>query len=432
LLCVGGRLKRTAISNMIHPILLPKSSHVSTLIIKWCHEKTGHSGRGITLNEVRSNGFWVVNGNSAVKKLISNCIRCRKMRGKTCIQKMGDLPTERGEEAPPFTYVGLDMFGPFMVKNARKEIKRYGIIFTCLTSRAVHIEVVFDMGTDSCIQALRRLIARRGNIKLIRCDNGTNFVGCEKELQKAFLEMNDAKISFFLANLGTQWLTWKKNPPAASHMGGIWERQIRSIRNILTSLLKTHGTSLDDESLQTRLTETEAIINSRPLTVETLSDPTSSIPISPSNILTMKTKVVMPPPGRLERPDLYSRRRWRRIQHIADEFWRHEYLSTLQVRQKWNEKKYNIEVNDIVLMKTDAHRNEWPMGRIMQTVPDRDGLVRVVKLKLANVETILTRPIHQIVLLAKHDNEHDKEHDSPTSEPLIGSRCRGHIEGSQM
>ena len=113
---------------------------------------------------------------------------------------------------------------------------------------------------------------------------------------------------------------WIRNPPAASHMGGIWERQISSARAILSSLLSTHGKSLDEESLLTLVAETEGILNSRPLTVETISDPTSDLPLALSNILAMKSKVVMPPPGDFNRPDLCCRKRWRRVQHIAYEF----------------------------------------------------------------------------------------------------------------
>ena len=96
---------------------------------------------------------------------------------------MADVPEDRISTEPPFTCVQLDMLGPFTVKQYRKEMKRYGIIFTCLSSRAVHLKVVQNMETDSLIQPLRRFIARRGNIRLIRCDNGTNFVGAKSELQ---------------------------------------------------------------------------------------------------------------------------------------------------------------------------------------------------------------------------------------------------------
>ena len=146
------------------------------------------------------------------------------------------------------------------IKVKQSEVKRYGALSTCLASRAVHKEVSHSMTTDSFIQGLRRMITRRGNVRQILSDNGPNLVRAEQELILAFNEMDK----------NADWIKWKGNPPAASHMGGIWECQIWSARGILASLLQTHGHSLDEESLQTLVAKTEAVINSQPLTVETM------------------------------------------------------------------------------------------------------------------------------------------------------------------
>ena len=129
--------------------------------------------------------------------------------------------------------------------------------------------------------------------------------------------MNHNKIKNFLREKGEDWIDWHHNPPAASH---VWERQIRAARNISEGLLRTHSLSLNDESFRTLMTEVELIVNSRPLTVETLNDANSPTPISPSNLLTLKSNVVMPPPGEFSQPYVHSRKRWRRVQHIAEEF----------------------------------------------------------------------------------------------------------------
>ena len=125
------------------------------------------------------------------------------------------------------------MFGPFIIKEGRKELKRYGAMFTCLASRAVHIEITNSMETDLFILAPRCFIARFGNVRSITSDNGANFVGADNELKKAFKEMNHQQIQHFLANTVTDWLIWLRNVPAASHMSGVWECQIRSARSIL-------------------------------------------------------------------------------------------------------------------------------------------------------------------------------------------------------
>ena len=133
------------------------------------------------------------------------------------------------------------------------------------------------------------------------------------------------------------------------------------------------------------MAETEAIINSRPLTVESLSHINIEIPLSPSNLLAMKSDAIMSPPGVFNRPGLYSRRRWRQVQHIAGEFWSHwrkEFLQSLQARQKWNIRKRNFQVGDVVLLKEDIGRNKWSMARVVSTEPDSQGIVRSVQPKV--------------------------------------------------
>ena len=217
------------------------------------------------------------------------------------------------------------------------------------------------LDADFFILALCRFMARRGTVHSVWSDNGTNFVGARNELQRAFKEMKHDKIKSFLQENGADWILWHNNPPGASHMGGVWERQIRSTRIILEGLLKTHSHSLNDESLRTLMAEIELIINSRPFTMETISDSKSKILFSPSNILTMKTSVAMPQPVEISKPDAYSKRRWRRVQHIPEEFWRRqrkEFLQSLQVRQIWKKRNQKFAVRDIVLLRNDCHRNQ--------------------------------------------------------------------------
>ena len=316
---VGGRIRKATLSESLkNPVILPKSSHITALVISYAHERTQHSGRGITLNELRASGYWIVGGNSMVRQFISKCVTCRYLRGTVGEQKMADLPKSRVEPAPPFNYCGVDFFGPWHVQRGRSVVKRYGALFTCFASRAVHIEVADSLETDSFIQALRRFICRRGPVREIRCDRGTNFVGAEAELKKAIDEIDDQKVK---AELLKAKIDWIKNPASASNFGGVWERQIRSIRNVMSGLIREHGNRLDEESLRTFLCEAESTINNRPLTVETLSDPLSEPPLSPSMLLTGKTRLVLPPPGEFKREDLYCRRKWRRTQHLAQEFW---------------------------------------------------------------------------------------------------------------
>ncbi len=149
---------------------------------------------------------------------------------------MASLPEDRLlPDKPPFTNVGVDYFGPFDVKRGRSTVKRYGVLFTCLTIRAVHIEVADSLDPDSCINALRRFISRRGQVSVMLSDNGTNFVGAERELREALSNLNHSIIENAMLQKGIKWVF---NSPAASHQGEVWERQIRTVRRILSALLK--------------------------------------------------------------------------------------------------------------------------------------------------------------------------------------------------
>ena len=410
ILRVGGRLSNSEQPSEIKfPVILPKNNPITSRLVESVHRQTGHSGRTTTINELRSNGYWVVGMNAKVKSIIHSCFRCRYIRGRLGEQKMATLPAERTAEVAPFTHCGVDMFGPFQIKDGRKILTRYFAIFTCFSLRAVHLEVTRKLDTDSFVLALRRFLSTRGKVRSIRSDNGRDFVGTNNAMKKAFSEIEDDRVEKFLHTQSCEWITWDFNTPNASHMGGVWERQIRTVRSIFTSLMKSHCEALNDESLSTLVKEVECIINSRPITVENLNDP-DSLPLSPHQLLTLKTKAVLSPPGEFQKQGVYCRKQWRIVQSIANQFWtrwRKEYLTNLQTRQKWVKQRRNFRVGDVVLVKDKelfAARNSWPMARVTEVYPGGDGLVRSVKLQIAtrdpNGKTAqLVRPISKLVLL---------------------------------
>ena len=147
---VGRRLQISELSfEEEHPIILPNKCHVTTLIIRHFHERVGHMGRAQVMSVVRKT-FWIINANSVVRGVLGNCITCREMKSLPNDQKMLNLPKERlCCDEPPFTYVGADYFGPFYTKRGRAQLKRYGVIFTCLVIREVHLEVAEDLSTSA-------------------------------------------------------------------------------------------------------------------------------------------------------------------------------------------------------------------------------------------------------------------------------------------
>ena len=417
ILRVGGRLKKSDLNNAIkHPAILPKSCLIVQRIIEYVHREVQHGGRSTTINALRSKGYWVISAHEKVRSVIHHCVPCRLFRGKLGSQKMADLPTDRTTVTAPFTHCGVDMFGPFNCKENRKVNKRYVALYTCFSSRAVHLEVTNDISTDSFIQSLRRFLARRGPAESLRSDNGKNFVGADNEFRKAYNNMDHTQIHRYLLSRSCDWIRWDWNPPHASHMGGVWERQIRTVRSVLSSLLREHCSSLNDESLRTLMTEAEAIVNSRPLTTDCLSDP-SLEPLTPNHLLTLKSKPILPPPGNFQKEDVYCRRRWRQVQHLANEFWtrwKREYLSSLQQRQKWINPSRNFEVGDIVLLKdADLPRQQWPLAKVIAVFPDAiDGLVRSVELSVPKAKGTLKRPIHKIVLLVENSTKAESTGDT--------------------
>ena len=411
LIRVGGRIKSSSLPfEMKHPVVLPKDHYLTPLILQHFHEHVSHQGKGITSNAVRSHGLWILGLSSLVSSLIYKCVVCRRLRHNPQGQKMSDLPEERVEPSPPFTHSAVDYFGPFYIKEGRKELKRYGVLFTCLSSRAIHIETSNSLDTDSFINALRRFLCIRGPMRSLRSDRGTNIVGGINQLQEAIDAVDDDKVREFLMSNSCDYLL---NVPNASHQGGIWERQIRSVRNVLNVLLHKQGHQLNDEGFRTLMAEASNIVNSRPLTTMSINDPCSLQPLTPNHLLTLKSNVVLPPPGQFQNADVYSRKLWRRVQHLANEFWhrwRKEYLIELNSRQKWQRPKRNLQVNDIVLIIDDSvPRCFWKLAKVSELYPSKDGLVRKVKVQLGNPALgnkgqsseckFLERPIHKLVLL---------------------------------
>ena len=383
ILRVGGRIDRASLSyEERHPVVLPRDSPVCKLIVLHFHSKMHHQGRGVTIAEIRSSGYWIIGLNRCVKGMIHQCILCRRLRGKPMEQKMADLPESRLTPEPAFTNVGCDCFGPFTVRIGRSDVKRYGVLFICLASRAVHIEMCYSMTSDSFVNAFLRFINIRGPVRSLYCDRGSNFVGARDELLK----------------LGCDMIF---NPPYSSHRGGVWERMIGTSRRVLEGILVEYGKQLDDEALLTVLTETTNVVNSRPLCPLEIDDHCME-PLTPNQLLTLKSKIVSPLITTVVRADLYSRKRWKRVQYLANLFWtrwRKEFLTLYQQREKWLKVKPNICVGDVVLVIDEqVHRSFWKMARVTGTKMSPDGLVRSVSLILGD-RSITERPIQKLIFL---------------------------------
>lgn len=207
-------------------------------------------------------------------------------------------------------------------------------------------------------------------------------------------------------------IEWKFQPPYASHFGGVWEREIRSIRNVLYALMNEQRLKLTDERLNTLFCEIENILNSRPLT-EASRSPDDLEPLTPNHLLLMNVGVTFPP-GLFNEEDLYTNRRWKQVQYLADLFWlrwRKEYLPLLQIRQKWFTDRPSLNVGDLVLLTDQLlPRNQWSTGRVVEIKMGRGGRVRSAMVLVAKYKgmnkgipiastTIVEKPIVKLILL---------------------------------
>ncbi|XP_062566124.1 uncharacterized protein LOC134228483 [Saccostrea cucullata] len=408
ILRVGGRLNQAPLSfDEKNPIILPAKSHVAKLIVTHLHEKVYHQGRLITEGKVRSSGFWIVGCKKLVNSIIHKCVVCKKLRGKLECQRMSDLPADRVTPGPPFSAIGVDVFGPWSIvarktRGGLSHSKRWAVLFSCLTSRAIHIEVIEEMSASSFINALRRFVSLRGPVKEIRSDRGTNFVGALDVIQAEAIYTEKGPLKDYLHD---NKITWTFNPPHASHRGGSWERMIGISRKILDSmLLNPNMKQLSHEVLCTFMCEVCAIVNSRPI-CSVSCDPDNPYVISPSMLLTQKSFPDVLPKDSSDIKEIYKAQ-WKHVQHLSDTFWKRwkdGYLQHLQHRTKWQSEHPDIKVGDVVLLREkELHRGQWPMGLIVQVFKsDSDQKVRTVQVRVVRdgKDTTYIRPITELVLL---------------------------------
>ena len=399
---VGGRIQNAKISyDLKHPIILHGKQPVTRLIISTEHLRLLHGGPTLVTASL-SRRYHIVGCRKAVRSIVRNCIVCRRATAKPHNQLMGQLPTERVTPGAVFENVGVDYAGPFQIKYGpvRKPtiIKAYVCLFVSLSVKAVHLETVSDLTTEAFVASLRRFIARRGKPSCIWSDHGTNFVGAAREM-KELLEFvkhqkNQETISDFCSSQG---ISWKFIPEHAPHFGGLWESAVKSMKTHLRRIIS--NTKLTFEEFTTVLTQIEAVLNSRPLAPIPCDDDGIE-PLTPGHFLVGKPLEALPDPSAS-----YCRvsllRRWHLCQSLIRHFWKRwstEYLHSLRRYNKWHRTSKNLKIGDVVVLQEDNLLPlKWPLGKIVEVHPGKDGLVRVVQVKTSS--GVYRRPISKIALL---------------------------------
>lgn len=399
---VGGRLQNTNLPfDVKHQFLLPKDHIFSKNLISYMHLKYLHAGCQLTLAQLRQS-FWIPAAKSVIRKIIHHCVTCAKFNASLQQQLMADLPASRVQPNFPFASVGVDYAGPISMKfntlRAKTIVKAYLAIFVCMVTKAIHVEVVTSLSTQAFIAAFVRFVSRRGLPSAVYSDNGTNFLGAQRELSKLRLFLSDnhnqRHVHEFTSHLGVEW---HFIPPSSPHFGGLWEAGVKSLKHHLKRTMQTQ--ILTYEELNTLMAQIEAILNSRPLT--SLSDDPNDLGyLSPGHFLIGRALTSLPTPDLAELP-MNRLTRWQLLQKTLTLIWQRwsiEYLNTLQQRTKWQQSAANLKLGDLVIVKEDnLPPMLWRLGRVIDVHPGKDNLVRVATLKTMN--GVLKRPIHKLMVL---------------------------------
>lgn len=403
---VGGRLRHSLLPEEAkYPFILPASSRFTELIVEDCHRRTLHGGVQLTLSTLRKR-YWILRGRQTVKSVLHRCLPCLRYQASSAYQKMGDLPPARVKPSRPFMHSGVDYAGPFRVRTTpgrgHASRKGYIVVFICLSTKAVHLEAASDYTTDAFMAAFKRFTSRRGRCFSLLSDQGTNFVGADATLREMFSE-SSAHSKIIARNLASDGTSWRFNPPAAPHFGGIWEAAVKSTKKHLHRVLGEKA--LTYEELSTLLCQIEACLNSRPLTPLS-DDPSDLHTISPANILIGADSFVLDEP-RITDEVVPPLKRWKLLTQMAQNFWDRwsaEYLQSLQQRNKWLSTQDDIQVDDLVLVRSElTSPAKWPLARVIEVHPGADGLVRAATLRTATSR--LRRPIVKLVVLRAKAHE---------------------------
>ena len=425
LLVAGGRLATciTLPNEVRRPIILPqKSAYVQSYVL-YVHRGYGHPGPEQTLAMLRSN-FWIVNTRREVRRILQKC-SCYRLRAKHFNQLMAPLPDYRLDASVPqaFLFSALDMFGPIEVRNnpppkdlpkekpqgmrkkkrmasaqAKRNLKSlarqqeeeeqdqpfkvWGLIFCCLKTRGVHIEYVRSMDTMHFINALKRFIARRGYVKFLYMDNALNFHKAEAELKRLYQSLDWKRIEKFFIEI-PQPIQFEYVTPLASWKAGVHEIMVKLIKTALRGILKARK-NVTLEEFRTVLIEAEAVVNSRPLTMQSTGSLEDPLPLTPFHLIAGRSMQTIPDFYGKDGPDPLVAQ-WNSRTKMMREFWDRwfkEYCLSLHPRAKWTTPGREPKVGEVVLVRGESkNRYHWPLARIIDVDKGIDGLTRTVTLR---------------------------------------------------
>ena len=421
LLRVGSR---TALSEVLpydqkHPVILPKKERAVELLLTHVHEQVlrHNGGHGMLLAELLTK-YWLIDAKAQSRKVTQNCVRCKRLRNQPIVQIQGLLPKYRlpGEKVAPFQNVIIDLAGPFSITVKRSTVKRYIVVFSCMTYRAIHLEIVSDISQDTFLMAFDRFTARRGVPSICRTDNGTNFRAASKELIEIWKGWDQNKLLDH--NYGdVQWLF---SAPLAPNTQGAVERMVQHVKKALY-LAMAHR-SWKEEVFETVVVRSEGIINNRPLTYIS-TNPKDPRPITPNSFLMPMTNREQNPIFEIDGEHL--KKRWKEAHETLDKLWRlfiREIIPTLHRNtvKGGDQVQRDLREGDVVALLEEQSKGLWPLARVTRVLPDDFGNVRFADVVLLKVEeTKKPEELYGIKLRNRHISKLMlllPESSSPTSE----------------
>ncbi|GFX67684.1 integrase catalytic domain-containing protein [Trichonephila clavipes] len=374
-------IMRKDVESIRYPIVLPSRHPIVTKLIIQKHIELLHAGVQTVMSALREN-YWILKSRKTVRRVLSECIICKRFTVRPLTTLSPPLPEDRVREAQIFEITGVDLCGSLFLRDRTKS---WILLFTCAVFRAVHMELVTSLSTESFILALRRFISRRGRSFTIYSDNGKNLVGTSNELKN--IDWKKVKDYGSLKKIN-----WKLNPPSSPWWGGFWERLVGMLKIILRRVLGK--ACLTYEELYTVVCDSESVINSRPLTYLS-EDQEDLVALTPAMFLQEIKENGVPDLDLIDSQRMNRRFLYRqRIRQELRKRFRLEYLGQLKSFSK-SRKEDVIKEKDIVLIgDTNSKRIYWPLAKVIKLIPGRDRRVRVVEVSTSSGSFL--RPIQRL------------------------------------
>ncbi|XP_003743109.1 uncharacterized protein LOC100904758 [Galendromus occidentalis] len=410
-----------------NPIILPGNCNLSRLIVQDIHERQCfHSGGMNAVLQILRQDFLLIHARKIVRQVINSCATCRLFHGEAASLPTPPLPSFRLEEAPPFTNTGCDFAGPFRYKKDSGEVgKCYILLLTCSVSRAVHLELTYDLSTVEVLGALQKFINRFPSVRTITSDNGLSFQRAAKELRVLYEHIRSDEVKKFLANT---FIKWKFITPSAPWFGAFYERQVQTIKRPLRKILGTAIPHFRD--FEIILSGIEAMVNSRPIT--TVASGADEIEaLTPADLLfgyrggTFLPEHKAKPQKRIDQDKIIFSTRWKYQQRLLSAYWKRyheEYLQYLKTAHKQTPARARpLAVGEICLLQGETfNRALWPLCRVIGFPENTDPKTARSCIIRTSTGQVLNRPIKKLYPIDPiTDPNHDipKAQTSPTAPP---------------